>query len=326
MRQIMAEKPTEEEIQRTQWMFQYNPNWYDLEGSAQRSLVEDWVFFKHRKYVRVGQRIYFMRSGDGHVERRAFTAVGRIASPIYEKPEPRNIQQRYFLDVVYDYFVDPIFTQPEILNDSNEAFKKYHPYVVGEFTTATRLPTEIARRTEEVLQGRLRPIGTSHVRVDTRIFVSHSSKDTQWTKRLVEALRAVFGGQQESVWFDEGGSLGPGAQFVQIISKEVLERPIFIIVVSPDSMDFERSGFVQLEVNMAVQQSVQAAGGKVIIPVLYHQTPLAPQLAGHKFVSFIDRPFDEAVQELIPIVTQLRLRSSLPDPVVILQDDEGDRE
>ena len=43
-----------------QWVFQYNPEWYDLEASVKRSLVEEWTMFSHRMIFH-GRQVCFAR-------------------------------------------------------------------------------------------------------------------------------------------------------------------------------------------------------------------------------------------------------------------------
>ncbi len=68
----------------TRWMFQYNPNLYDLNAVLQKQLTEEWTMYWGRSVVQLGERIYFMQSGG---PKAAITATGRIATLVHEKPE-----------------------------------------------------------------------------------------------------------------------------------------------------------------------------------------------------------------------------------------------
>lgn len=101
-----------------QWMFQYNPDWYVLEMSAEGSLTERWNMSQHRNQVRVGQRVYFLKSKGGRTDRlRTITATGRITKPAYTQSEPGDERPRHFVEVVYDYLVVPNLTEVEMKND-----------------------------------------------------------------------------------------------------------------------------------------------------------------------------------------------------------------
>jgi hypothetical protein len=272
-----------------------------------RSLTEDWIAPKFKDRFRVGQRIYFMRSAGGrHIDERRFTAVGRISSQIYEQYHPRTDTMRSLIDVVYDYLVVPNFDRPKIRNDRDVEFKAYRPYVDGLFQTAFPLPSGIAARTWEVLKDYLVPVGTSHTAVDRRVFVSYSHEDSEFGKRLIRDLRQRLGGHEETVWFDTEGGLHGGDAFIDKIMEEVRDRPIFIVIVSPESMS---SRFVNHEIRLAIQfdLSDDSPGGKLIVPVLYRECAMRPDLSMRQGVSFLaPRPYQEAFDELMAVVNQVK--------------------
>jgi len=242
--------------------------------------------------VRVGQRIYFMRSGG---QSAAITAVGRIASLVYEKPEETDIHLRYWVDVVYDAMVVPPLTRPEMLQDS--ILKDYGPFASGMHGTGFRLVADVAARTEALVRGRLRPIGASDVTVDKRIFVSHSHEDSVFCHQLVGDLRKALGGHEDTVWLDESGGLHGGVDWWQEICDSIKERPVFIVVVSPDSM---RSNWVRDEIKLAWQYKNNAPGGKTIVPLMYRPTTMHDYLALQQAISFVaPRPYEEALRDLL---------------------------
>jgi hypothetical protein len=151
----------------TQWMFQFNPDWYDLGESAKRRLIEQWAIYRHRNSVRVGQRIYFMQTGGQYA---AVTAIGRIGSLVYEKPHETDRHLRYWVDVVYDAMLIQPLTRPDMQRDL--VLAEYAPLAVGVHGTGFRLPANVAARLERLVSGRLRPIGASAVAEDKRIFLT----------------------------------------------------------------------------------------------------------------------------------------------------------
>jgi hypothetical protein len=279
----------------TQWMFQYNPDWYDLEESAKRRLIEEWAMYRHRDYVRVGQRIYFMQSGGQYA---AVTAIGRIGSLVFEKPDETDRHLRYRVDVVYDAMLTHSLTRPDMQNDL--VLAEYAPLAVGVHGTGFRLPATVATRLERLVAGRLRPIGASAVAADKRIFVSHSHKDNDFGVRLVEDLRRALGGGDETVWYDASGGLHGGDAWWRTIVAEIKARPVFIVVASPASM---ASPWVIDEIDLAWKLKNNAPGGKLIVPVLYRECELRDDLTTRQFVSFVPpRPYDEALHELLATI------------------------
>src|SRR5262249_58618393 len=95
---------------------------------------------------------------------------------------------------------------------------------------------------------RLRPIERSGVAGHKRIFVSHSHQDNDFGVRLVHALRLALGGKEESVWYDQSGGLHAGDEWWRVIRQELEQRPIVIVIVSPDAIASE---FVNKELDMA---------------------------------------------------------------------------
>jgi hypothetical protein len=227
-----------------------------------------------------------MRSGG---PRAAITAVGRIATHIYEKPEEENKYQRYWVDVVYDYKVEPPLTRPEMLKDA--VLANYGPYAKGEYRANFALPPEVVARTERLIRGRLRPIERSSATGHKRIFMSHSHQDNDFGVQLVQDLRHALGGREESVWYDTAGGLHVGDEWWKVIRQELEQRPIVVVIVSPDSM---ASDFVNKELDMAVMEDKQ------IIPVLYRPCRVRIDLNRFQYVSFVPPAlYDQALQELL---------------------------
>src|SRR5215813_6649875 len=115
-----------QEQDHTTWMFQYNPSEYKLEETTQHQLIEEWNMYWGRSLAHLGERVYFMRSGG---DRRAITAVGRMVTSVREIADEPDRFQRYKVDVVYDYLIDPPLTWLEMREHA--LFQDYPPYSKG---------------------------------------------------------------------------------------------------------------------------------------------------------------------------------------------------
>jgi hypothetical protein len=110
------------------------------------------------------------------------------------------------------------------------------------------------------------------------IFVSHSSKDDDFGLRLVQDLRRALG-SPEAVWYDSEGGLYGGDSWWSRIVSVLATCDVFIIVLSPNSMS---SKWVVRELDIAIVE------GKRIVPVLYHQCEIRPDLRAIQNISFLE--------------------------------------
>jgi hypothetical protein len=117
---------------------------------------------------------------------------------------------------------------------------------------------------------------------DIRIFISHSSADSDFGIRLAEDLRRVLG-DPTAVWFDSSGGLTGGDAWWRTIVDEILARPIFLVILSPDA---GASKWVNDEVDLAWQQKNEV-NGKRIIPLLYRPCVVRGDLRTRQVLSFV---------------------------------------
>jgi hypothetical protein len=117
-----------------------------------------------------------------------------------------------------------------------------------------------------------------------RIFVSHSSIDDAFNTRLVHDLRSIAG-DNDTVWNDPTGGLQGSASWWSRIKKELSERPIFIVILSPNAI---ASSVVNEELHLA--WSFMNAPGRAtrIIPLLYRQCDIPDVLKTLDIISFLD--------------------------------------
>ena len=302
----MSNRMTEDEILASQFMFQYNWKNYNLEKSIERSLMEDWIASAHRDKMRVGQRVYFMRSAAGlPITERRFSAVGRIASKPYQRPHSKTGELIWLVDVVYDYLVTPNYNQARIVEDPDPDFSTYKIYVEGNFGTNYLLPPKIAARTDQVLKPYIRAIGATHGKVDRQVFLSYSRADHEFALRLLHDMRQRLGGHEETVWMDTEQLTG-GQAFREAIEVEIRDRPVFIVIVSPDSMA-SRSVNYEVQLVISMDLSEDSPGDKLIVPVMYRQATMPTSLSMRNWVSFLpSRRYEEALDELMTVVNQAR--------------------
>ena len=96
------------------------------------------------------------------------------------------------------------------------------------------------------------------------IFVSHSHHDNDFCRRLVASVRRHF--PSADIFYDES-ELEGGDDFVRRIPRELMNRPIFIVVISDRSV---ASPWVREETNVALRKAVTDLNRRVI-PILYRE-------------------------------------------------------
>ncbi len=101
-----------------------------------------------------------------------------------------------------------------------------------------------------------------------RIFVSHSHRNNPFCEKLVRALRRAGA----DVWYDDEslqtGQLGP------IIERELRERPVFIVVLSPAAL---ASRWVEDETRWAYNR-LRLDPSRIMLPVLAEALPDADDI------------------------------------------------
>jgi len=122
-----------------------------------------------------------------------------------------------------------------------------------------------------------------------RIFVSHSHIDNDFGTKLAQDLRRVLG-DESAAWYDVLGLQG-GETWWDKIVEELLARDVFIVVLSPDSMN---SPWVRREINMALNE------GKLIVPILYRTCSIRADLRIIQIISFLaPKTYEAAFRELL---------------------------
>ncbi len=136
-----------------------------------------------------------------------------------------------------------------------------------------------------------------------RVFISHSSKDVEFSTQLAEDLRTALG--ENSVWYDSG--LRAGDRWWRSIQDELALCDVFILIISPASMESE---WVQREYEMALRDK------KRIIPLLYCETKnIWHDLKGIHHISFTDpERYKSAFSKLLQGLPVLKAKDSYNTP------------
>ena len=143
-----------------------------------------------------------------------------------------------------------------------------------------------------------------------RIFISHSHNDNAFCLELVNSLRQKLG-DDTAVWYDSAGGLHGGDAWWDKIKDEIKARPVFIIVLSPDSL---ASPWVQDEIRIAWQQK-NSPIGKRIIPILYKHCEVPDDLSTLQIISFLPpKTYEAAFNELLKALRLPEDVSKIEDP------------
>lgn len=141
------------------WIFQFNPDLYpDFEDALRGGLnTEEWPAAQLRRFMDVGQRIYFWRSGGrAGAENGALVAAGCIASSVHNA---RYEDGKHGVDVRYDYLLSRPLTRAEVWAD--DILARYRPMAKGAFATNFLLPALVAARIGELVSPLLQPLSSS---------------------------------------------------------------------------------------------------------------------------------------------------------------------
>lgn len=123
-----------------------------------------------------------------------------------------------------------------------------------------------------------------------RIFVSHSHLDNDFGTRFTQDLRRALN-DESAVWYDVLGGLHGGETWWEKIVEELIARDVFIVVLSPDSMN---SHWVRREITMAFNEN------KYVLPVLYRSCSVRADLKILQIISFLaPKPYNQAFGEVI---------------------------
>jgi glycosyltransferase involved in cell wall biosynthesis/tetratricopeptide (TPR) repeat protein len=127
-----------------------------------------------------------------------------------------------------------------------------------------------------------------------RVFVSHSSQDKAFVRKLVDELNR----HDLKVWFDER-EIKVGDSIVEGISRGLRDSEYLMVVLSKSSVS---SRWVREELNTTLTDQLSGKGG-VVLPVLIEDCEIPPLLKGRLYADFRG-DFDTAVDKLLDVLGQ----------------------
>lgn len=151
-----------------------------------------------------------------------------------------------------------------------------------------------------------------------KAFVSHSSKDKEFVLRLATDLRTREG---IDAWLDEW-EINPGARIPEELEKGLIEADVFILVLSPDSVnsqwvEYERQTWLVMQVDeekLAKEESRPPR--RRLIPVLYRDCRKPAFLQLIKHVRITEEEYEDGLKRLIATIRGEPIKPPLKDEAV----------
>lgn len=131
------------------------------------------------------------------------------------------------------------------------------------------------------------------------IFISHASGDNVFCHKLFGFLKQEL--PNSDIFYDEN-ELTAGDEWIRRIQHEVLNRPLFIVVLSPHSVVAE---WVREETNLALSRSIVDKVNRRIIPIKIANCDidlLAPLLTTRQIIDLSDDAPESHWEDLVCIV------------------------
>jgi hypothetical protein len=136
----------------TDWIFQGNRKWQDLDAAISASRDQRWSTPRYRDRAAAGDRVWLQIVGPDHP---GIYYVATIAAPTYEDPAWRDTGSsfgRWRTDIRFDYRIDPALSRAELLADAE--LGSFRPFRGFQGSTMP-LPADVARALSERAAPRL---------------------------------------------------------------------------------------------------------------------------------------------------------------------------
>jgi len=95
------------------WIFQANPDRYDIVSAVRANQRDVWATNQHRDSIEVEAKIYFYHSG----KNAGIYATGRVVSLPFDRGESSEFGQ-WAVNVEYEQLLQPYVTREDLLNDA----------------------------------------------------------------------------------------------------------------------------------------------------------------------------------------------------------------
>ena len=133
------------------------------------------------------------------------------------------------------------------------------------------------------------------------LFVSHSHHDNSFCRPFVAHLRTALGLTTPAQLFYDERALHAGDDWITIIQREVVNRPLFIVILTPHSVE---APYVQQETNLAIRLTTGNPTRRLFGLLAEPCDParLAPLLLNYQLIDMMKRGYDAAFEDLVAAI------------------------
>ena len=150
-----------------------------------------------------------------------------------------------------------------------------------------------------------------------KAFISHSSKDKKFVLRLATDLRTRVG---IDAWLDQW-EINPGDRIPERIEEGLSEAHVFILVLSPDSVnsrwvEYERQAWLMMQIDEEKRAKEESRPPtRRLIPVLYRdcQKPAFLQPISH--VRITDQDYEDGFKRLVSAILGVSKKPPLKEEI-----------
>ncbi len=142
----------------TDWIFQGNRKWQDLDAAIAASRDQRWRTPRYRYRTAAGDRVWLQIVGPDHP---GLYYVATITAPTYEDPGWRDTGSsfgRWRTDIRFDYRIDPALSRAELLADAE--LGSFRPFRGFQGSTVP-LPPAVAQALSERTAPRLEALSAT---------------------------------------------------------------------------------------------------------------------------------------------------------------------
>jgi hypothetical protein len=139
----------------TDWIFQGNRKWRDLDAAIAASRDQRWSTPRYRDLTAAGDRVWLQIVGPDHP---GIYYVAAITAPTYEDPDWRDTGSsfgRWRTDIRFEYRIDPALLRAELAADAE--LGSFRPFRGFQGSTVP-LPPEVALALSQRAAPRLEPL------------------------------------------------------------------------------------------------------------------------------------------------------------------------